>query len=78
LLGTVRAALRPSQPASRVDIRDAFTVALAAAAELKPVFTRRQLREHRDRIGRLTECAGPIPHALRKVIRQTRSAVAAG
>ncbi|MGA5823947.1 GPP34 family phosphoprotein [Kitasatospora sp. NPDC094028] len=62
LAAAVTAALR--SPLSRVDPADAALVALAAAGRLSPVLDRRARGEYRDRIGKLTPAAGPVPRAL--------------
>jgi hypothetical protein len=51
-------------------------VALAAAGELSTAISRRQRREHRQRIARLSERAGPAAPALRKVLQQLRASAA--
>jgi|SRR5581483_7421023 len=56
-----------------VDKRDAALVALAAAGQLRTVFTGRQRRVHRRRIAELGAQAGQAPPALRKVIRQLQA-----
>lgn len=63
--------------AGGVEQRDAALVALAAAGQLRTVFSGRQRRVHRRRIAELTAQAGPVAPVLRKVIQQ-HQAVAAG
>ncbi len=63
-------------PAARVDPADAALVALAAAGELSTAVSRRQRREHRQRIASLGERAGPAVPALRKVLQQLRASAA--
>jgi hypothetical protein len=76
LAAAVSRALGAGLPAARVDPADAALVALAAAGELPPAISRRQRREHRQRIARLSERAGPAVPALRRVIQQLRASAA--
>jgi hypothetical protein len=59
-----------------VDPRDGALVALAAAADLRTVFSSRQQRAHRERIKELSAKAGPAAPALRKVIQQIQASSA--
>jgi hypothetical protein len=77
LASRVSGAVRGSQPLRRVDPHDAALAALAAAAELRVVLSRAQRRDAKARIAQLTEAAGPVPPALRKVIRDVNAATAA-
>ncbi|HEX6678659.1 MAG TPA: GPP34 family phosphoprotein [Actinomycetes bacterium] len=76
LAAIVARTLGAGLPAARVDPSDAALVALAAAGELPPAISRRQRREHRQRIARLSERAGPAVPALRRVIQQLRASAA--
>jgi hypothetical protein len=76
LAAIVARTLGAGLPAARVEPADAGLVALAAAGELSTAISRRQRREHRQRIARLSERAGPAVPALRKVIQQLRASAA--
>ena len=55
---------------------DAALVALAAAAEIGRLLPGKQRRAHRDRVAELTARTGPVPPALRRVLRSRRTAAA--
>jgi hypothetical protein len=74
----VLAAVRDGQPLSRVEPRVAALAALAAAGELGAVLPRSLRRSAKQRIGALSERAGPVPKVLRKVVQEMQSAPAAG
>ncbi len=63
---------------ARVERRDAALIALAAAGQLRTVFSGRQRRLHRRRIAELTAQAGPAAPALRKVVQQLQASAAGG
>jgi len=65
-----------SAPLTRVDDRDAALVALAAAGD-HPALSRREKRTHKARIAELAERGGPAGPALRKILKQTNTAVVA-
>jgi len=71
IVGAIDAALSDTWP---VGDRTAALVALAAAAEMRVVLPRARRRVHRLRIAELTARAGPVPVALRKVLRDLRAA----
>ncbi|MQY09495.1 GOLPH3/VPS74 family protein [Actinomadura macrotermitis] len=77
LWGGATAALR-GRPVAHVNSYDAAAVALAAAAELKTVLSRRDRRLHRQRIKELTARSGPAVPAVRKLIRQQQAAAVGG
>jgi hypothetical protein len=77
LASRVGAAVRGAQPLSRVDPHDAALVALVAAGELNVVLGRAKRRQAKARIAQLTEATGPVPPALRKVIRDANATTAA-
>jgi hypothetical protein len=64
-------------PVAEVSDRDAALVALAAAAELRTVVPARDRRRYRDRIEDLTERSGAAAPALRRVVREVRTAMIA-
>ncbi|MET8247003.1 GPP34 family phosphoprotein [Streptomyces sp. NPDC005202] len=70
-----REVLQGSLPAAEVSDRDAALVALAAAAELRILLPGKDRRRHRQRIEELTERSGAAAPALRKVVREVRTAV---
>jgi hypothetical protein len=72
LANRVNSAVRSTQPLSGVDPHDAALVALVAAGDLKIVLSPAQRRRSKARIAQLTESSGPIPAALRQVIRGAR------
>lgn len=72
---TAARTLHGGRPAERLDRRDATLVALAAAGEL-PVLSRRQRREQRRRITRLTERSGSAAPALHKVVQLVKGSAA--
>lgn len=74
LVAEVTRSLHGGEPAARIPPRRAALVALAAAGELPTVFPRSVRRRHRNRIGQLEDCCGPITPALRRVIQQQRAA----
>jgi hypothetical protein len=63
-------------PTARVDPRVAAALALAANGEMETVVTRRQRREHKERLAELAEHTGPVACALRTALRAQRSAAA--
>jgi hypothetical protein len=71
---TVRAALQRSP--ARADARTASTLALAARGEVKTIVSRRERREHRQRLDEFAVYTGPVADALRKAIRTKRAAAA--
>ncbi len=74
----VRRALNGAIPVSRVDRHDATLVSLAWAGELATVLPRAARKQHKDRIAALTELAGPVGPAVRKVIQLVHSSSAGG
>jgi hypothetical protein len=75
IVGAVEAALSDGWP---VGARTAALVALAAAARMRTVLPAGRRRAHRERIAALTARTGPVPRALRKVLRDLRTAAAGG
>jgi len=76
LVSRVGSTVRGSQPLSRMDPRDATLTALVTTAGLNVVLSRAQRRQAKTRIAQLNEIAGPVPAALRKVIRDANAAAA--
>ncbi|MFF7333124.1 GPP34 family phosphoprotein [Streptomyces sp. NPDC008150] len=72
-----RRALDEDVPVSAVSATDAAVVALAAAAELRTLLAPKDRRRHRARIEELTERSGAPAPALRKVVREVRTAMVA-
>lgn len=87
----VRVADRPAVERLRADLVDALTgdvpvnkldprllalAALAAAAEMRTVFDRGMLKSASDRLAAITAAAGPVPPALRKVVRDRKMVAA--
>ncbi|OON81813.1 GOLPH3/VPS74 family protein [Streptomyces tsukubensis] len=70
-----RSVLRSTGPVSEVSDEDAALVALATAGELRTVATGREARRHKKRIEELTERVGAAAPALRKVIKEVRTAM---
>ncbi|WP_112469954.1 GOLPH3/VPS74 family protein [Streptomyces triticisoli] len=70
-----RRVLEGSRPAALVPERDAAVVALAAAAGLRTLVSATDRRRHRQRIEELTERSGAAAPALRRVVREVRTAV---
>jgi hypothetical protein len=73
IVGAVEAALSDGWP---VGARTAALVALAAAARMRTVLPAGRRRAHRERIAQLTARTGPVPRALRRVLRDLRAAAA--
>jgi Golgi phosphoprotein 3 (GPP34) len=71
IVGAIDAALSDAWP---VGDRTAAVVSLAAAAPLRIVLPRSRRRAHRQRIAQLTARTGPVPPALRRVLRGRRAA----
>lgn len=72
----VRRALSWTVPVSKVDRHDAVLVSLAWAGELATVLPRAARKQHKDRIAALTDLAGPVGPAVRKVIQLVNSSYA--
>lgn len=70
------AALRDGRPAAKADPLEAATVALAAHGRLRTVVDPKQRRRYKERVNELAAVSGPAAPALRKAIRQRRSAAA--
>jgi hypothetical protein len=78
LANRVNGAVRGSQPLSRVDPHDAALVALVTTGGLKIVLSPAQRLRSKAWIAQLTESSGPIPPALRNVIRNAPAAASGG
>lgn len=77
LVSRVGSAVRGSQALSRVGPRDAVLTTLVTTGALNIVVSRAQRRQAKTRIAQLNEVAGPVPAALRKVIRDANATAAA-
>jgi hypothetical protein len=72
LLQAAHDTLRPSRLVSRVDLRDAAIVVLAATADLRTVLTREQRNRHKDRLAQLAVRLGPVVPALKRSLQQAQ------
>ena len=72
VLQSARDTLRPSRLVSRVDLRDASVVVLAATADLRTVLTKDQRTRHKDRLAQLGVRVGPVVPALKKSLQQSQ------
>jgi hypothetical protein len=77
LLQAATDTLRPSRLVTRVDLRDAALVVLAATADVRVVIAKDQQKRHKDRLAQLAVRLGPAVPALKKSI-QASAASAAG
>ncbi|MEU4603901.1 GPP34 family phosphoprotein [Kribbella sp. NPDC023972] len=68
--------LRSSRLVTRVDLRDAAVVVLAATGDLRTVLTKDQRTRHRDRLAQLAVRVGPVVPALKKALQQSHTAAA--
>lgn len=73
----VQQILRGSRPAGEVDPADAALVAIAAAGRLRFAMSGHDVRDYRRRIDELAERGGAAVPALRRVLREVRTARAA-
>jgi hypothetical protein len=78
LLQAATDTLRPARLVTRVDLRDAALVVLAATADLRPVLSKEQRHRHKDRLAQLAVRVGPVVPALRKVLQSQNASAAAG
>ncbi|MYS83662.1 GOLPH3/VPS74 family protein [Embleya scabrispora] len=69
-------AVKPGRPVARVPAADAALAALAYEGELRVVLGGRERRAAKSRIRELEAGLGPVPEALRKVVRDRKSATA--
>jgi len=76
LTAAVTETLRPGRLVAQLDPRDAALTALAATGKARTALPRGTARQHRARIGQLTEVAGPALPALRKAINSANAAAA--
>ncbi|HZX06086.1 GOLPH3/VPS74 family protein [Kribbella sp.] len=72
VLRSAQDTLRPSRLVSRVDLRDASVVVLAATADLRTVIGRDQRTRHKDRLAQLAVRVGPVVPALKKSLQQAQ------
>ncbi|MGW1344892.1 GOLPH3/VPS74 family protein [Kribbella sp. NPDC002412] len=73
LLRNATDALRPARLVTRVDLRDAAVVTLAATGDLRTVLTKDQRKRHKDRLAQLAVRVGPVVPALKKALQQSNS-----
>ncbi|GAA3117929.1 hypothetical protein JOF29_001052 [Kribbella aluminosa] len=73
VLRTAQDTLRPSRLVSRVDLRDAAVVVLAATADLRTVVTKDQSTRHKDRLAQLAVRVGPAVPALKKSLQSANA-----
>ncbi|TDD13820.1 GPP34 family phosphoprotein [Kribbella turkmenica] len=69
LLRNATDALRPARLVTRIDLRDAAVLTLAATGDLRTVVTKEQRKRHKDRIAQLAVRVGPVVPALKKAIQ---------
>jgi hypothetical protein len=65
---------RGRQPLSRVGAHDTALAAILANSEIRVTLSGKDRREHKKTITQLTASAGPVPAALRKVIKDAHAA----
>jgi hypothetical protein len=78
LLQAATDTLRPARLVTRVDLRDAALVVLAATGDLRPVVSKEQRKRHKDRLAQLAVRVGPVVPALRKALQSQNASAAAG
>jgi hypothetical protein len=76
LLRNATDTLRPARLVTRVDIRDAAVVVLAATGDLRTVLTKDQRTRHQDRLAQLAVRVGPVVPALKKALQQSHASAA--
>lgn len=72
VLQSARDTLRPSRLVSRVDLRDASVVVLAATADLRTVVSKEQRTRHKDRLAQLAVRVGPVVPSLKRSLQQAQ------
>jgi hypothetical protein len=78
LLQAATDTLRPARLVTRIDLRDAALVVLAATADLRIVVSKDQRQHHKDRLAQLAVRIGPVVPALKKAIQAAASAASGG
>jgi hypothetical protein len=78
LLRSATDTLRPARLVTRIDLRDAAVVVLAATGDLRTVVTKDQRTRHKERLAQLAVRVGPVVPALKKAIQQANAAAAGG
>jgi len=68
--------LRPARLVTRIDLRDAAIVVLAATGDLRTVLSKDQRVRHKDRLAQLAVRVGPVVPALRKSFQAAASGAA--
>ncbi|MFG1908638.1 GPP34 family phosphoprotein [Kribbella sp. NPDC048928] len=76
VLRSAQDTLRPSRLVSRVDLRDASVVVLAATADLRTVVSKDQRTRNKDRLAQLAVRVGPAVPALKKALQQSQYSAA--
>ncbi|WP_433161978.1 GOLPH3/VPS74 family protein [Kribbella sp. CA-247076] len=69
LLRNATDTLRPARLVTRIDVRDAAVITLAATGDLRTVVTKEQRKRHKDRIAQLAVRVGPVVPALKKALQ---------
>lgn len=69
---------RGGLPISRVSALDAALVALVVHGDMSTVLGRADRRDHKDRIEKLAARSGPVPPALRKLLKERQAALSGG
>ncbi|HET6297874.1 MAG TPA: GPP34 family phosphoprotein [Kribbella sp.] len=78
LLQAATDTLRPARLVTRIDLRDAALVVLAATGDLRTVVSKDQRDRHKDRLAQLAVRVGPVVPALRKSVQASAAAAAGG
>jgi len=73
LLQSATDTLRPARLVTRIDLRDAAIVVLAATGDLRTVITKDQRTRHKDRLAQLAVRVGPVVPALKKSLQQAQA-----
>ena len=77
LIADLRRVILSGVPSDQFDPLALALVPLVSAVELNTVFSGRERREHRERVRRLAERAGPAAKALRKVVESQQATAGA-
>ena len=78
LLQAATDTLRPARLVTRIDLRDAAIVVLAATGDLRTVLSKDQRVRHKDRLAQLAVRVGPVVPALRKSVQASTADAAGG
>lgn len=77
LLRNATDTLRPARLVTRIDLRDAAVVTLAATGDLRTVLSKDQRVRHKSRLDQLAVRVGPVVPALKKALQQAQASAAA-